>query len=214
MSSRGSQLQLETHSAIATKWRVPNGRKLIVGAAFLVIGVGITDVATPLVFASVLDRIATLKPGTALWPDFGPLIVIYAVLIVVGQVVYRMSGWLEWEGSLRTFANGIHRSFESLLRLGYRWHVDHPSGEVASSLSAFSWALVDGIDNLHWGVLRIVVVVLSAIIVLAIVAWPVSLVLSRPDRCLRFRGGEKVGAGDGGVQDVFPVSFAGRGHGV
>jgi ATP-binding cassette, subfamily B, bacterial len=155
----------------------PNGRKLIVGAAFLVIGVGITDVATPLVFASVLDRIATLKPGTALWPNFGPLIVIYAVLIVVGQVVYRMSGWLEWEGSLRTFANGIHRSFESLLRLGYRWHVDHPSGEVASSLSAFSWALVDGIDNLHWGVLRIVVVVLSAIIVLAIVAWPVSLVL-------------------------------------
>jgi ATP-binding cassette subfamily B protein len=155
----------------------PNGRKLIVGAAFLVIGVGITDVATPLVFASVLDRIATLKPGIALWPNFGPLIVIYAVLIVVGQVVYRMSGWLEWEGSLRTFANGIHRSFESLLRLGYRWHVDHPSGEVASSLSAFSWALVDGIDNLHWGVLRIVVVVLSAIIVLAIVAWPVSLVL-------------------------------------
>jgi ATP-binding cassette, subfamily B, bacterial len=156
---------------------LPYGRKLVAGAAFLVVGVAITDVATPLVFASVLDRIATLKPGTALWPRFGTLIVVYAVLIVIGQLVYRMSGWLEWEGSLRTFANGIHQSFQRLLKLGYRWHVDHPSGEVASSLSAFSWALVDGIDNLHWGVLRIIIVVLSAIIVLAIVAWPVSLVL-------------------------------------
>jgi ATP-binding cassette, subfamily B, bacterial len=155
----------------------PYGRMLVAGAAFLVLGVTITDVATPLVFASVLDRIATLQPGTALWSRFGALIVAYAVLIIIGQAAYRMSGWLEWEGSLRTFANGIHRSFERLLRLGYRWHVDHPAGEVASSLSAFSWALVDGIDNLHWGVLRIVVVVLSAVVVLGIVAWPVALVL-------------------------------------
>jgi ATP-binding cassette, subfamily B, bacterial len=155
----------------------PFGRKLVAGAAFLVLAVAITDVATPLVFASVLDRIATLKPGTALWPRFGALIVAYAILIVVGQAAFRMSGWLEWEGSLRTFANGIHRSFERLLRLGYRWHVDHPAGEVASSLSAFSWALIDGIDNLHWGVLRIIVVVTSAVVVLAIVAWPVALVL-------------------------------------
>ncbi len=155
----------------------PYGRKLVTAAAFLVVAVAITDVATPLVFASVLDRIATLKPGTALWPRFGSLIVAYAVLIILGQAAYRMSGWLEWEGCLRTFANGIHRSFERLLRLGYRWHVDHSSGEVASSLSAFSWALMDGIDNLHWGVLRIIIVVLSAIIVLGIVAWPVAVVL-------------------------------------
>jgi ATP-binding cassette, subfamily B, bacterial len=155
----------------------PNGRRLVAGAVFLVVAVTITDVATPLVFASVLDRIATLQPGTAMWPRFGTLIVAYAVLIVIGQAAFRMSGWLEWEGSLRTFANGIHRSFERLMGLGYRWHVDHPAGEVASSLSAFSWALMDGIDNLHWGVLRIIVVVISAVVVLAIVAWPVALVL-------------------------------------
>ncbi len=155
----------------------PNGRRLVAGAVFLVIAVTITDVATPLVFASVLDRIATLQPGTAMWPRFGTLIVAYAILIVIGQAAFRMSGWLEWEGSLRTFANGIHRSFERLMRLGYRWHVDHPAGEVASSLSAFSWALMDGIDNLHWGVLRIIVVVISAVVVLAIVAWPVAVVL-------------------------------------
>jgi ATP-binding cassette subfamily B protein len=155
----------------------PYRRMLAGGAIALVVAVLVADVATPLVFADVLDRIATLRRGTPLWPRFGSLIVVYAVLLVVGQGANRVSGWLEWEGSLRTFANGIHRSFERLMSLGYRWHVDHPSGEVSSALSAFSWALVDGIDTLHWGILRAVVVLLSAIGVLAWFAWPVAVVL-------------------------------------
>ena len=114
-----------------------------------------------LVFAAVLDRIAPSRRAR-LWPRFGNLIVAYGMLSSSAKLLSAVSGWLEWEGSLRTFANGIQRSFERLLALGYRWHVDHPSGEVASSLSSFSWAFVDGLDNLHWGILRIVVVVLSA----------------------------------------------------
>jgi ATP-binding cassette, subfamily B, bacterial len=161
----------------------PHRTRLGIGVAGLVIGVVIGDVATPLVFASVLDRIATLSlhPSDAssqLWPRFGHLIIAYAVLVVAGQVSFRFAGWSQWEGSLRTFANGIHRSFERLMTLGYRWHVDHPAGEVASSLSSFSWALVEGIDTLNWGVLRIIVVVLSAIAVTAVVAWPVAVVLA------------------------------------
>jgi ATP-binding cassette, subfamily B, bacterial len=155
----------------------PYRARLLAGATGLVVGVVINDVATPLVFASVLDRIATLGPHPRLWSRFGHLIVAYALLVVVGQAAFRFAGWYQWEASLRTFANGIHRSFERLLTLGYRWHVDHSAGEVASSLSSFSWALVEGIDTLHWGVLRIVVVVLAAIAVTAVVAWPVAVVL-------------------------------------
>ena len=155
----------------------PYAKKLLAGATFLVLSVVVSDVLSPLVFASVLDRIATLPPHAALWARFGNLIVAYAVLLVIGQALQRMSGWLEWEGAIRTFAHAIHRSFERLLSLGYRWHIDHPSGEVASALSAFAWALVDGLDALQWDVLRIIVVVLSAIGVLAVVAWPVALVL-------------------------------------
>ncbi len=155
----------------------PYARLLVLGAVSLVLAVTITDVATPIVFAAVLDRIATLHPGAQLWRRFGSLIIAYAVLLVVGQAVFRMAGWLEWEGAIKTFANSIHASFEKLLALGYRWHIDHPSGEVASAMSAFAWALVDGIDTLQWGMLRIFVVVLAAVIVLAVVAWPVAVVL-------------------------------------
>ena len=155
----------------------PYTRLLLGGALFMTLAVVITDVATPLVFADVLGRIASLRPGTRLWPRFGRLIVAYAALIVAGQAVYRMAAWLEWEGALRAFAHGIHHSFERLMSLGYRWHLDHPSGEVAASLSSFSWALMDGIDVLEWGVLRIVVMVVCAVAVMAVVAWPVAVVL-------------------------------------
>lgn len=155
----------------------PYRRLLLGGAGALVVAVLISDVATPLVFAAVLDRIARLHSHEALWPHFGGLLITYAILLIAGQTANRIAGWLEWEGSLRTFANGIHRSFERLVSLGYIWHVEHPAGEVASSLSAFSWALVDGSDTLQWGILRIVVVVLAATVVLAVVAWPVAVVL-------------------------------------
>jgi ATP-binding cassette, subfamily B, bacterial len=158
---------------LARPFRAP----LLGGALFISLAVVLTDVATPLVFAEVLDRIAVLGPHTHLWSRFGALVLAYAALIVAGQVVYRLAAWWEWEGAIRTFANGIHRSFERLLALGYRWHVDHPSGEVASSLAAFAWALVDGVDILEWGVLRVVVMVLCAVVVLAVVAWPVAVVL-------------------------------------
>ncbi|HWE55996.1 MAG TPA: ABC transporter ATP-binding protein [Acidimicrobiales bacterium] len=155
----------------------PYRRALIGSASAIVLAVLIADVATPLVFATVLDRIAGLRPHERMWPRFESLVIAYAVLLLAGQAVNRVAGWLEWEGALRTFANGIHRSFEKLMSLGYLWHVEHPAGEVASSLSAFSWALVDGIDTLQWGLLRVVVVVLSAVVVLGVVAWPVAVVL-------------------------------------
>ena len=155
----------------------PYRRPLLIAAAAIVCSVLVADVATPLIFAAVLDRIAGLHRGARLWPRFGGLVVTYAVLLVAGQLINRVAGWTEWDGAIRTFANGIHRSFERLMSLGYRWHIDHPSGEVASSLSAFSWALVDGLDTLWWGALRVVVVLLSAIAVLAVVAWPVAVVL-------------------------------------
>jgi ATP-binding cassette subfamily B protein len=155
----------------------PYRRQLFGAAGALVVAALISDVATPLVFAAVLDRIAVLRPHEDVWSHFGWLVVLYALLLVGTQVANRIGGWLEWEGSLKTFANGIHRSFERLMSLGYIWHVEHPAGEVASSLSAFSWALVDGLDTLEWGMLRIVVVMVSAVVVLAIVAWPVALVM-------------------------------------
>ena len=151
----------------------PYARLLIPSWICITIGVLVDAVATPLVFADTLNKIVHLHAHAHLWHTFGFLVVIYAVLLILGTVCWRLAGWLEWEGCTKAFSNSVLVSFNRLLELSYRWHVDHPSGEVSSTLSTFSWALMQSIDELSWGMLRIVVGVIAAIIVLSIVAWPV-----------------------------------------
>ncbi len=155
----------------------PYARFLLPSWIFVTVGVLVDSVATPLVFAAALERIVKLNPDSSLWGTFGPLVILYGVLLVIGAVCWRLAGWLEWEGCTKAFANSVAVAFDRLLELSYRWHVDHPSGEVSSTLSTFSWALMQSIDELTWGMLRIVTGVVAAIVVLLIVAWPVGLTL-------------------------------------
>ncbi|MGC9221902.1 MAG: ABC transporter ATP-binding protein [Solirubrobacteraceae bacterium] len=156
----------------------PYTRLLVGGGAFMVLGVLVESVATPLVFADALERIIQLGPHSQLWPTFGPIVVVYAGLLLAGTVFFRLAGWLEWEGATKAFSNSIKVAFDRLLGLSYGWHVDHPSGEVSSTLSTFSWALMQSIDELTWGMLRILVGVTAGIIVLLVVAWPVGLTVA------------------------------------
>ena len=156
----------------------PYSRLLLGGAFCVILGVLVDGVATPLVFAETLERITRLRPHSQLWHTFGPLVIVYAVLLLLGTVCWRLAGWMEWEGCTKAFSNSVRVSFDRLLNLSYRWHVDHPSGEVSSTLSTFSWALMQSIDELTWGMLRIVTGVFAGIVVLLIVAWPVGLTIA------------------------------------
>ncbi|HWD68611.1 MAG TPA: ABC transporter ATP-binding protein [Solirubrobacteraceae bacterium] len=152
--------------------------KLLIGSWICItVGVLIDAVAAPLVFAATLERIVALRAHDHLWHTFGPLVILYGVVLIAGMISWRLAGWLEWEGCTRAFSNSVLLSFNRLLELSYRWHVDHPSGEVSSTLSAFSWALMQAIDELSWGMLRIIVGVFAAIVVLLVVAWPVGLTI-------------------------------------
>jgi ATP-binding cassette subfamily B protein len=156
----------------------PYRGRLTASALCVIAGVLIGDVATPLVFADALLRITKLTSRSSLWGTFGTLVILYAVLLLLGTVAWRLAGWLEWEAATRSFTRSISLAFERLVGLGYRWHLDHPSGEVSSTLSTFSWALMESIDQITWGLLRISAATLSAIIVLLVFAWPVGLTLA------------------------------------
>jgi ATP-binding cassette subfamily B protein len=137
------------------------------------------DIACPLIFASILGRVATIPLHSAAgeWRRFGPLLLAYGIAGLVAMVFWRIAGWLEWGACVRSFAQGLNNGYRHLLELSYRWHMDHPAGEVISSLGNFSWAFVEMIDVASWGLLPVAVVVLSALIVLAVVAWPAALAL-------------------------------------
>ena len=77
-------------------------------------------------------------------------------------VFWRIAGWWQWGSSLLAFSHATTNSYRHLLTLSYRWHMDHPAGEVIAALGNFSWAFVEMIDGFSWGLLPVAVIVLSA----------------------------------------------------
>jgi ATP-binding cassette subfamily B protein len=169
-----------TKATLAYCWSQMWPDRLAFGASAtaIVLGTLANAVAAPLIFAAVLGRIAHLSAGQSLWQAFGPLIVAYAVVLLAALVFGRVGGWLNWGATLRSFGRAITNGYEHLIGLSHGWHTDRPSGEVIATLETSTWAFVELIDAMVWGILRISVTTLGAIVVLGIVAWPVALVMS------------------------------------
>jgi ATP-binding cassette, subfamily B, bacterial len=162
-------------------WEQVEGEKgqLVSSWVVVVLAVVVADVVCPLIFASILSSVATLArhPGAREWHTFGPLLLDYAGAGLLAMGLWRVAGWLEWGACLRSFARGVNHGYEHLLKLSYRWHMDHPAGEVISALGNFSWAFAEMVDVGSWGLLPVAVIVLSAVVVLAVVAWPAALAM-------------------------------------
>ena len=162
-------------------WKQVEGQKrpLITSWVVMVLAVVMADVVCPLIFASILGRVASIPLHSAAseWHRFGPLLLTYGIAGLVAMVFWRVAGWLEWGACVRSFAQGLNNGYRHLLELSYRWHMDHPAGEVISSLGNFSWAFVEMVDVASWGLLPVAVVVLSALVVLSVAAWPAALAL-------------------------------------
>jgi ATP-binding cassette subfamily B protein len=155
----------------------PERKGMIAGWLLVIAGTLTQAVAGPLIFASLLTRVAALPPHASFGKTFGPLVITYGIVLACSTVIWRIAGWVEWGASLRAFGHAITNGYNHLLSLSHRWHSDRPAGEVISTLETFSWAFVDLLDTATWGFLRIGVTVLGAIAVLSIAAWPVALVM-------------------------------------
>jgi ATP-binding cassette subfamily B protein len=144
----------------------------------IVLGTLANAVAAPLIFAALLGRIAHLEAEGQRWAGFVPLALAYALVLAAAVVFGRLGGWLNWGATLRSFGRSIMNGYDHLIGLSHAWHNDRPSGEVIATLETSTWAFVDLIDSMVWGILRISVTTLGAIVVLAVVAWPVALVMA------------------------------------
>jgi ATP-binding cassette, subfamily B, bacterial len=135
-------------------------------------------VAAPLIFAALLGRISDLGVNHSDLSSFTPLILTYALILVAATVFGRIGGWLNWGATLRSFGRAINNGYDHLIGLSHAWHTDRPSGEVIATLETSTWAFVELIDAMVWGILRISVTTIGAIVVLGIVAWPVAAVMA------------------------------------
>jgi ATP-binding cassette subfamily B protein len=169
-----------TKDTLAYCWRQmqPDRVSFTGASAAIVLGTLANAVAAPLIFAALLGRIATLGVHGSDVASFAPLIVAYALVLVAATVFGRIGGWLNWGATLRSFGRAITNGYDHLIDLSHSWHTDRPSGEVIATLETSTWAFVDLIDAMVWGILRISVTTLGAVVVLGIVAWPVALVMA------------------------------------
>jgi ATP-binding cassette, subfamily B, bacterial len=169
-------------ATVAYCWQQMRPDRLAFTGSCIAIALGTlaNAVAAPLIFAALLGRIATLGEhgNNASWSSFGPLVVAYAAVLVAAVLFGRIGGWLNWGATLRSFGRAITSGYEHLIGLSHSWHTDRPSGEVIATLETSTWAFVDLIDAMVWGILRTAVTTIGAIIVLGIVAWPVAIVMS------------------------------------
>jgi ATP-binding cassette subfamily B protein len=171
-----------TKDTLAYCWRqMQPDRAAFTGACTaIVLGTLANAVAAPLIFAALLSRISQLGPHAheGLWQSFGPLLLAYALVLAAATLFGRIGGWMNWGATLRSFARAITSGYEHLMSLSHSWHTDRPSGEVIATLETSTWAFADMIDATVWGILRISVTTLGAIVVLGVVAWPVALVMA------------------------------------
>src|SRR5271156_6390270 len=169
-----------TKDTLAYCWRqLQPDRAAFAGACTaIVLGTLANAVAAPLIFAALLSRISQVGSHEGLWQSFGPLLVAYAVVLVAATVFGRIGGWMNWGATLRSFGRAITSGYDHLMSLSHSWHTDRPSGEVIATLETSTWAFADMIDAMVWGILRISVTTIGAIVVLGVVAWPVALVMA------------------------------------
>src|SRR5579884_1985555 len=179
MDNRNLFPTASSRATVAYCWRQMRPDRVSFAAAWLgiVLGTVANAVAAPLIFATLLSRLASLDGRGATWSRFGGLVVAYAVVLASAVVVSRLAGWLNWGATLRSFARSITNGYDHLIELSHGWHTDRPSGEVISSLETFSWALVEIVDMVTWGLVRVAATVVGAVVVLAVVAWPVAVVM-------------------------------------
>ena len=169
-----------TKETLAYCWRQmqPDRAAFAVACTSIVLGTLANAVAAPLIFAALLSRIAQLGPHEQLWQSFGPLLIAYAFVLAAATLFGRIGGWMNWGAVLRSFCRAITNGYDHLIGLSHSWHTDRPSGEVIATLETSAWAFADMIESMVWGVLRISVTTIGAIVVLGIVAWPVALVMA------------------------------------
>jgi ATP-binding cassette subfamily B protein len=169
-----------TKDTLAYCWRqVQPDRAAFAGACTaIVLGTLANAVAAPLIFAALLSRISQLGSHEGLWQSFGPPLLAYALVLAAATLFGRIGGWMNWGATLRSFGRAITSGYDHLMSLSHSWHTDRPSGEVIATLETSTWAFVDMIDAMVWGILRISVTTLGAIVVLGVVAWPVALVMA------------------------------------
>ena len=120
-----------------------------------------TDFLPPLVLAIVLNRLAhgNFQPHHV-WASFGPLLVLYTGIIVVGMIMRRVSDAFMWRLEAKVTRDLTRQVYDHLLNQSANFHANSFSGSLVSQTNKLVSAYVrtadttnDQVFTLLWGLL-------------------------------------------------------------
>ncbi|HKR81586.1 MAG TPA: ABC transporter ATP-binding protein [Candidatus Saccharimonadales bacterium] len=148
-------------------WRYP---KYIVGLLiFTPLTILLGQIVPPLILANVLNRLARgdFQPHQ-IWTNFGPELVIYAVLVLgSGVVLWRVVDALDWRLEGNVERDLARRIYDHLLNQSADFHANHFGGSLVSQTNKTMGAYIRVADTTVFSVLPLISVIVFSGIFLA-----------------------------------------------
>ncbi len=87
----------------------------------------------PLIVATVLSKLSNNSyTGADIWPEFGPLLIAYAALLVAGILTWRLVDFFAWRLEANVQRDTAQQVYDHLLRQSVDFHANNFSGSLVS----------------------------------------------------------------------------------
>lgn len=155
-------------------------KRYLAGLSLLLpITVIVNQIIPPIILASVLNRLSKGDFNRDdLWGSFGPELVGYAAIAVLGSVVvWRLIDMIVWRLEARVQRDIARQVFSHLTEQSADFHANHFGGSLVSQTNKLLGSYVRIADTTIFSVIPLILGVVFSVIVLAKTAWLFSIVL-------------------------------------
>lgn len=159
--------QSTVRQTIALYWQHIRLRKLAVasGLATAMIGMLSDQFIAPLIIANAFNKLTT-NGTTDFWQDFGPTLAIYAGLLLLTNIMWRLNMWIVWGFEIDVKRELSERCFAYLSRQTTRFHANRFGGSLVSQTNKFVNAFERLYDEFNWSIWTNLVALVATLVIL------------------------------------------------
>lgn len=157
-------------ATIALYWQHMRRRKMQMTAIFATSTIGMLadQFVAPLLIAKAFDSLANNPEViTSLWSNFGGTLILYAILLVITNVFWRISLWILWSFEVEIKRELMTRCFNFLASQSYRFHANRFGGALVSQTNKFVNAFERLFDEFSFGMWTNIVAFVATAVILA-----------------------------------------------
>ena len=139
------------------------------GTAIIVpITVLVEQYIPPVIVAHILDRLTHGNYAAHdVWGSFGPLLVLYAVLLVIGSVGWRLVDYCTWRLEGSVLRDMMQHVYEHLLNQSASFHANRFGGSLVSQTNKLMGAYVRVADTTAYQAYQLLIGLVLTVVILA-----------------------------------------------